>query len=78
MRSARRAVLAALTAAATAAALAGLAPASSASVTGPAVSYLVLAPEGAGTALAAARVAAAGGTIVATYDQIDVLVARLA
>ena len=78
MRSARRAVLAALTAAATAAALAGLAPASSASVTGPAVSYLVLAPEGAGTALAAGRVAAAGGAVVATYDQIGVLVARSA
>jgi subtilisin family serine protease len=78
MRSARRAVLAALTAAATAAALAGFAPASSASVTGPAVSYLVLAPEGAGTALAAERVAAAGGTVIAAYDQIDVLVARSA
>jgi subtilisin family serine protease len=78
MRSARRAVLAALTAAATAAALAGLAPASSASDPGPAVSYLVLAPEGAGTAPAAARVASAGGTVVARYDQIGVLVARSA
>lgn len=40
--------------------------------------YLVLAPDGQSTARAAARVAAAGGTIVATYDQIGVLVVRSA
>ncbi len=39
-------------------------------------SYLVLAPQGKGTAKAAQRVAAAGGTVVATYDAIGVLVAR--
>jgi subtilisin family serine protease len=38
--------------------------------------YLVLAPQGKSTAKAAARVAAAGGTVVAAYDQIGVLVAR--
>ena len=38
--------------------------------------YLVLAPEGKSTDKAAARVAAAGGTVVAAYDQIGVLVAR--
>ena len=38
--------------------------------------YLVLAPQGASTAKAAARVAAAGGTVVADYGQIGVLVAR--
>jgi subtilisin family serine protease len=38
--------------------------------------YLVLAPQGASTAKAAARVAAAGGTVVADYHQIGVLVAR--
>ncbi|RQX31383.1 peptidase S8, partial [Micromonospora chalcea] len=39
-------------------------------------SYLVLAPQGNGTAKAAARVAAADGTVVAAYDKIGVLVAR--
>ena len=38
--------------------------------------YLVLAPEGNSTAKATARVAAAGGTVVAAYPQIGVLVAR--
>ncbi len=38
--------------------------------------YLVLAPQGNSTAKAAARVAAAGGTVVANYSQIGVLVAR--
>ncbi len=52
----------------------GVVPAASAS--GPESSYLVLAPQGKSTAKAAARVAAAGGTVVATYDQIGVLVAR--
>jgi len=43
---------------------------------GPETSYLVLAPQGNGTAKAAARVAAANGTVVAAYDKIGVLVAR--
>ncbi|MBB5114357.1 S8 family peptidase [Micromonospora echinospora] len=43
---------------------------------GPETSYLVLAPQGNGTAKAAARVAAADGTVVAAYDKIGVLVAR--
>ena len=38
--------------------------------------YLVLAPQGTSTAKAAARVAAAGGTVVANYGQIGVLVVR--
>ena len=55
-----------------------------AAVTGPATAaesdttYLVLAPQGQSTAKAAARVAAAGGTVVADYGQIGVLVARSA
>ena len=46
--------------------------------TAPAVpeTYLVLAPEGNSTAKASARVTAAGGTVVADYRQIGVLVAR--
>ncbi|WP_409073495.1 S8 family peptidase [Micromonospora chalcea] len=43
---------------------------------GPETSYLVLAPQGNGTAKAAARVAAADGAVVAAYDKIGVLVAR--
>src|SRR4029453_11589141 len=43
--------------------------------TGPETTYLVLTPEGS-TAQAEARVAAAGGTVVAAYRQIGVLVAR--
>ncbi len=38
--------------------------------------YLVLAPQGQGTAKAKDRVTAAGGTVVARYDAIGVLVAR--
>jgi len=53
---------------------ASIAPAAAAS--GPETSYLVLAPQGQSTAKAAARVAAAGGTVVATYNQIGVLVVR--
>jgi len=45
---------------------------------GPNTTYLVLAPEGHSTAQAAARVAAAGGTVIANYDQIGVIVARSA
>ncbi|MEU1971228.1 S8 family serine peptidase [Microbacterium sp. NPDC019599] len=47
-----------------------------AAATGPDTTYLVLAPQGKSTAAAAARVAAAGGSVVATYNQIGVLVAR--
>lgn len=43
---------------------------------GPESTYLVLAPKGSNTKAAAERVAAAGGTVVAAYDQIGVLVAR--
>jgi subtilisin family serine protease len=49
------------------------APASAAEAT---TTYLVLAPNGNSTAKAAARVSAAGGTVVADYRQIGVLVAR--
>ena len=51
----------------------GLTPAAA---TGPDTSYLVLAPQGANTDQAAARVAAANGTVVAAYKQIGVLVVR--
>jgi len=44
----------------------------------PGTTYLVLAPNGNSTAKAAAKVAAAGGTVVADYSQIGVLVARSA
>lgn len=47
-----------------------------AAAAGPDTTYLVLAPQGKGTAKAAERVAAAGGTVVAAYDQIGVLVAK--
>ena len=50
-----------------------IAPATAA---GPDTTYLVLAPQGNSTAKASARVAAAGGTVVANYSQIGVLVAR--
>jgi hypothetical protein len=66
-------------AAAFAVALAGLAAVafiSSASAAGPETTYLVLAPNGNSTAKASARVKDAGGTVVATYGQIGVLVAR--
>jgi subtilisin family serine protease len=54
--------------------LGGLVPAT-AGATGSATTYLVLTPEGS-TARAEARVAAAGGSVVASYRQIGVLVAR--
>ncbi|MDC5696408.1 S8 family serine peptidase [Intrasporangium calvum] len=57
----------------TASVAAGMATAAPA---GPDTSYLVLAPEGASTAEASARIAAAGGTVVADYAKIGVLVAR--
>ncbi|MFI6131713.1 S8 family peptidase [Micromonospora sp. NPDC051141] len=76
MNNLRRKTLAAASAVTLGAGLAvtgGLAPAAAA---GPETSYLVLAPQGATTGKAAARVAAADGTVVAAYDQIGVLVAR--
>ncbi len=48
----------------------------SATAAGPSTTYLVLAPNGNSTAKAAAKVTAAGGTVVANYNQIGVLVAR--
>lgn len=56
----------------------GLAGATTAPATaaGPESSYLVLAPQGANTKAAQQRVTAAGGTVVASYDQIGVIVAR--
>ncbi len=54
--------------------LGGLVPAT-AGATGSATTYLVLTPEGS-TAKAEARVVAAGGSVVASYRQIGVLVAR--
>ncbi|MCI0687912.1 MAG: S8 family serine peptidase [Sporichthyaceae bacterium] len=44
--------------------------------TGPETTYLVLAPQGHSTSNAIARVSAAGGTVVANYSQIGVLVVR--
>ncbi|XTZ18775.1 S8 family peptidase [Micromonospora echinospora] len=52
----------------------GLAPAAAAA--GPETTFLVLAPQGASTDRAVARAKAAQGTVVATYDQIGVLVVR--
>ena len=68
-------VIGAASAVALAVGLIGTAVAPAAAV-GPESTYLVLAPQGANTKAAAARVAAAGGTVVATYDQIGVLVAK--
>jgi subtilisin family serine protease len=48
----------------------------SATAAGPDTTYLVLAPNGTSTDKASAKVAAAGGTVVANYSQIGVLVAR--
>jgi len=72
-------VIGAASAAALAVGLMGIAvaPAEAApAASGPETTYLVLAPQGKGTDKAAARVAKAGGTVVAAYDQIGVLVAR--
>ncbi|MEV4482515.1 S8 family peptidase [Micromonospora coxensis] len=77
MKNLRRKTLAAASAVTLGVGLAvagGLAPAASAA--GADTTFLVLAPQGAATDKAAARVAAAKGTVVATYDQIGVLVVR--
>ena len=69
-------VIGAASAVAIAIGLMGAAVAPAAAASGPESTYLVLAPQGKSTAKAAARVAAAGGTVVAAYDQIGVLVAK--
>ncbi|GGM63953.1 S8 family serine peptidase [Dactylosporangium sucinum] len=77
MRLSRRKVLAAASAAAVGAGvLAAAALPTQAWAAGPESTYIVLAPNGQSTARAAGRVAAAGGTIVANYSQIGVLVVR--
>ena len=77
MRSIRRKGFAAVSALTVGAALMGSAAVGvSAQAAGPDSTYVVLAPGGASTAQAAGRVAAAGGTVVADYRQIGVLVAR--
>ncbi len=77
MRSIRRKGFAAVSALAVGAALISSAAVStSAQAAGPESSYLVLAPQGTSTAKALGRVAAAGGTVVANYRQIGVLVVR--
>ena len=79
MRFIHRKTLAAAFAAALTVCLAGgAALISPATAAGPDATYLVLAPSGSSTAKASARVAAAGGTVVADYPQIGVLVARSA
>ena len=55
---------------------AGVAFISPAGAAAPDTTYLVLAPKGASTDKAAEKVARAGGTVVANYSQIGVLVAR--
>jgi subtilisin family serine protease len=68
-------VIGAVSAAALAVGLMGVAVAPAAA-TGPESTYLVLAPQGKSTKAAEARVTAAGGTVVAAYKQIGVLVAK--
>lgn len=69
-------LIGAVSAAAIAIGMLGATVVPAAAASGPETSYLVLAPQGKSTAKAAERVAAAGGTVVATYDQIGVLVVR--
>ncbi|SCG35867.1 S8 family peptidase [Micromonospora humi] len=76
MKNLRRKTLAGASAAALGAGLALTGVPSPVAAAGPETSYLVLAPQGATTGKAAARVAAADGTVVASYDQIGVLVVR--
>jgi subtilisin family serine protease len=75
--SSRSGLLAAATAIVTA--LAGsvsLAQGAQAAPTGPAQTYIVLAPSGQGSERAAARVRATGGTVTANYAAIGVVIAR--
>ncbi len=76
MNNLRRKTLAAASAVTLGAGLALIGVPAPVAAAGPETSYLVLAPQGNGTAKAAARVAAADGTVVAVYDKIGVLVAR--
>ena len=77
MRGINRKVLTAALAVALAGSFAvGAVHSSAATAAGADATYLVLAPEGNSTAKATARVAAAGGTVVAAYPQIGVLVAH--
>ncbi|MGA4688227.1 S8 family peptidase [Micromonospora sp. AB353] len=76
MNNLRRKTLAAASAVTLGAGLALVGGTAPAAAVGPETSYLVLAPQGNGTAKAAARVAAADGTVVAAYDKIGVLVVR--
>ena len=77
MRGINRKVLTAALAVALAGSFAvGAVHSSAATAAGADATYLVLAPEGNPTATATARVAAAGGTVVAAYPQIGVLVAH--
>ncbi|MGC5385716.1 S8 family peptidase [Micromonospora chalcea] len=76
MNNLRRKTLAAASAVTLGAGLALIGVPAPVAAAGPETSYLVLAPQGNGTAKAAARVAAADGTVVAAYDKIGVLVAR--
>jgi subtilisin family serine protease len=72
----RKVLVAAFAVVLTSALALGAAFISPATAAGPEATYLVLAPAGNSTDKAAARVAAAGGTVVASYGQIGVLVAR--
>lgn len=76
MRFDRRRVMSATVAVAVAAGVGGAASPASAAAVGPETSYLVLAPQGKSTAKAVERVAATGGTVVADFAQIGVLVVR--
>ena len=74
----RKALTAALAVALAGSFAVGAVHSSPATAAGADATYLVLAPEGSSTANATARVGAAGGTVVAAYPQIGVLVARSA
>jgi hypothetical protein len=76
MKLDRRRVMSAAVAVAVAAGVAGMSAPASAVTTGPEASYLVLAPQGSSTAAAVGRVSATGGTVVANFEQIGVLVVR--
>src|SRR3954451_13460985 len=75
-RSLRRAAIAALAALATAVATAALVGPARAASTGAQATYLVLYRSGASTAGATKAVSDAGGSMVASYSQIGVVVAR--
>jgi subtilisin family serine protease len=76
LRFDNRRILAAVTAVVAGGLAVGAAFIGSARAAGPETTYLVIAPQGKSTAKAVDRVNAAGGTVVANYNQIGVLVAR--